>query len=138
MLETPIVRFAINLFTVCSRVASETPGFTKDQRKLLADLATQRGAIFDGTDNPQSDKVFTRTFTALLGALFWMQMLMNLLTIKQRHTWLDWAINYLRLEQDWRGFIPEKGWAHAVAHGSDLASTAVVHPKVTPPKSNRP
>ncbi|EGF48112.1 hypothetical protein AAULR_02919, partial [Lacticaseibacillus rhamnosus MTCC 5462] len=25
-----------------------------------------------------------------------------------------------------------KGWAHAVAHGSDLASAAVTHPKVTP------
>ncbi len=56
----------------------QTPGFRKDQRKLLADVATQRAQLFDGIDNPQSDKVFTRTFTALLGALFWTQMLVNL------------------------------------------------------------
>ena len=111
----------------------QTPGFTKHQKKLLADLATQRAQLFDGIDNPQSDKVFTRTFTALLGALFLdTDAREPFLTIKQRNTWLDWAINYLRLEQDWRGFIPEKGWAHAVAHGSDLASAAVAHPKVIP------
>lgn len=111
----------------------QTPGFRKDQRKLLADVATQRAQLFDGIDNPQSDKVFTRTFTALLGALFLdADAREPFLTTRQRNTWLNWAVNYLRLEQDWRGFIPEKGWAHAVAHGSDLVSAAIAHPKVTP------
>ncbi|WP_249649271.1 DUF2785 domain-containing protein, partial [Lysinibacillus sp. D4B2_S17] len=36
---------------------------------------------------------------------------------------------YLLLEQDTRGFVPDKGWAHSIAQGADLASTTIKHPK---------
>ena len=38
------------------------------------------------------------------------------------------SINYLQLETDYRGYIEGKGWAHSVAHGSDLLTAAILHP----------
>ena len=38
------------------------------------------------------------------------------------------CLDYLKVEKDYRGFIDEKGWAHAVAHGSDMLAQVVAHP----------
>jgi len=40
------------------------------------------------------------------------------------HDWLDRALAYVRAEQDVRGFVPLKGWAHTVAHMGDLLMAA--------------
>lgn len=36
--------------------------------------------------------------------------------------------NYLICEQDTRGYVEEKGWAHSIAHGADMLASAVRHP----------
>ena len=39
--------------------------------------------------------------------------------------WGDRIVTWLLAEQDLRGFVPGKGWAHAIAHGADaLAALA--------------
>ena len=42
---------------------------------------------------------------------------------------------WLLRERDLRGFVPGKGWAHAVAHGADALGTLARSPHVGPPSS---
>ena len=81
------------------------------------------------THNGPSDDVFTRSFSALVIALILGKNRENknfpealILETIQR------SVDYLKLEKDYRGFVHEKGWAHAVAHGSDLLAEAIAHP----------
>lgn len=81
------------------------------------------------THNGPSDDVFTRSFSALVIALILGKDRENrklpealILETIQR------SVDYLKLEKDYRGFVNSKGWAHAVAHGSDLLAEAIAHP----------
>lgn len=81
------------------------------------------------THNGPSDDVFTRSFSALVIALIIGKDRENrklpealILEAIQR------SVDYLKLEKDYRGFVHSKGWAHAVAHGSDLLAEAIAHP----------
>ncbi len=41
-------------------------------------------------------------------------------------------IAYTRLEKDYRGFVDQKGWAHALAHTADCLGSCTRHPRITP------
>ena len=81
------------------------------------------------THNGPSDDVFTRSFSALVIALILgkdskRRNLPEALILEA----IQRSIDYLNLEKDYRGFVHTKGWAHAVAHGSDLSAQAIAHP----------
>src|SRR3972149_298850 len=68
-----------------------------------------------------TDSVFTRAFSMLF--------LAEIVHYDNQHPFLDKdealnilakGLNYLEEEKDPRGYVPEKGWAHALAHTSDL------------------
>jgi hypothetical protein len=107
-------------------------GFNDEQKRFIAARATASAGLFTHIGERNGYFVYTRTFTALLG-----QLLLatdaddSFLTPQQLQTWLTWAIRYLQEENDWRGFVSGHGWAHAIAHGSDLLSAAVAHPAMT-------
>lgn len=108
-----------------------TEGFTTSQRKAMATRTTQRTQLFTGLNGSDNDNVFTRIFTDLLGAmLLEIDSSKPLLTDNQTQIWIDWALKYLQIETDWRGYVPIKGWAHGIAHGSDLLAAAAAHPKI--------
>ena len=74
-----------------------------------------------GIGEPASDTVFLRAFSVLLLA----EIVHNdnkkpLLEAAQVKTILEKGIWYLGAEKDPRGYIPVKGWAHALAHTADL------------------
>jgi hypothetical protein len=46
--------------------------------------------------------------------------------------WLEAFTHWYATESDLRGFDPELGWLHAVAHGADLLGTFGTHPRVDP------
>ncbi|BDR58932.1 DUF2785 domain-containing protein [Xylocopilactobacillus apicola] len=103
--------------------------FTMEQKQYITHTVIDENLLFKDIDKPQNDQVFLRTFIALLGALILeSDAEEEFLSSNDRNTWFNWAIEYLKLENDWRGFIPGNGWAHAVAHGSDLLASAVSHP----------
>ena len=82
--------------------------------ELLSNLETGIGEV-------KSDTVFLRTFSILLLA----EIVHNdnkkpLLDEGQIQTILSKGLWYLDAENDPRGFIPAKGWAHALAHTADL------------------
>lgn len=87
------------------------------------------------THDGYSDDVFTRSFSALvitliLGKDCEKRILPEGLIIEAIHR----SIHYLLLEKDYRGFVDTKGWAHAVAHGSDLVAEAIRHPLMKDPQ----
>ncbi|WP_343061613.1 DUF2785 domain-containing protein [Nocardioides luti] len=52
-------------------------------------------------------------------------------------TILDWGdriATWLLREQDHRGFVPGKGWAHAIAHGADALGTLAESPHLSVPE----
>ncbi len=77
-----------------------------------------------------NDSVFTRSFSSLV-------IVLVLKKDREKHflsdeilkqTIVD-SIKYLKLEEDIRGYVTGKGWAHSIAHGADLLTEAISHPK---------
>lgn len=67
-----------------------------------------------------TDSVFRRSFSALvLTDCLNRDNRVHLLTADHVLTWGDRLASWLLDERDLRGFVPGKGWAHALAHGAD-------------------
>jgi hypothetical protein len=100
---------------------------------MIANLSFKLGE--SGTDS-----VFLRSFSALVlcgvfradrefsqGKLDGRE---SFLSIKLYAEWLEKTLEYFIGEQDLRGYIPEKKWAHSIAHCGDLLRNFVIYPKV--------
>ncbi len=90
----------------------------KLRRELVAEW---RENLSMGIGDAGTDTVFRRSFSAL--------MLSVAVALDNQSPWLDAgefdrllnsALAYLRDERDTRGFDPDKGWIHSVAHTADL------------------
>lgn len=69
----------------------------------------------------ETDSVFLRTFSVLLLAeIVYNDNKKPLLDKEQVHLILAKGLDYLSAEKDPRGYVPAKGWAHALAHTADL------------------
>ncbi|MFD1173016.1 DUF2785 domain-containing protein [Oceanobacillus picturae] len=78
------------------------------------------------------DSVFTRSFSSLvITGLLTKDRDIGLLSEEEIQETFDSSIYYLHREQDTRGYVEQKGWAHSVAHGADLLVSLVKHPKFT-------
>lgn len=67
------------------------------------------------------DSVFRRSFSALvLTQVVSRANITGTITPTTLLTWGDRATTWFTRERDLRGFVPGRGWAHAVAHGADL------------------
>lgn len=90
-----------------------------------------------GEEGP-SDQVFTRSFSALVIACLLnkdgKEQKMDISLIEKA---IEASIQYLLQEKDRRGYVPEKGWAHSIAHGSDLLTCAILHPMFDEHNANR-
>ena len=49
----------------------------------------------------------------------------------QRQDLVDTASSYLQNVSDYRGFVPQVGWRHGVAHGADLAMQLTLNPALS-------
>ncbi len=82
--------------------------------RLLSNLDT-------GIDETESDSVFLRTFSILfLAEIVHNDNKTPMLEKEQIKRILDKGLWYLDAEKDPRGYVPVKGWAHALAHTADL------------------
>jgi len=74
-----------------------------------------------GIDETDTDSVFLRTFSILLLAeIVYRDNKSPILDEEQIRAILKKGLWYLNAERDSRGYIPVKGWAHALAHTADL------------------
>lgn len=102
---------------------------TNEQMSHLVQTLQGEDYLYHSIGEKEMDSVFTRSFSAL-----WLTGLLNAdaqlryLSDEQIKTTLEVSSSYLSKEKDVRGFLGEKGWAHAIAHGADLASSLIAHP----------
>jgi hypothetical protein len=74
-----------------------------------------------GIGEQDSDTVFLRSFSVLmLGVLVYQDNNAPFLTGGELHTLFDTGLAYFAAEQDLRGYVVGKGWAHSIAHSADL------------------
>ena len=92
---------------------------------LLAGLGDGMAAgLTQGLGEAGTDSVFRRSFSALvLAECVARDNELSLLPQTRLLEWGDRVSGWLVREQDVRGFVPGKGWAHAVAHGADAIGT---------------
>ncbi len=88
-------------------------------------LANLRVGIGEG----ENDQVFLRTFSVLVLAygVVPYDRQKGVLPEGLRRRILDEGLRYLADEQDLRGYAPDKGWAHSVAHTADLLREVAAH-----------
>jgi hypothetical protein len=84
-----------------------------------------------GLGEKESDSVFRRSFSALiLDCCIDRDNQRPLVAGAKILEWGDRLATWLLRERDLRGYVPGKGWAHAVAHGADGLGTLARSPHV--------
>jgi len=88
---------------------------------LLAGLGDGMAAgLNQGLGESDTDSVFRRSFSVLvLAGCIERDNAEGRLPAGKILEWGDRVTGWLVRERDVRGFVPRKGWAHAVAHGAD-------------------
>jgi hypothetical protein len=82
-----------------------------------------------GLGEPESDTVFRRSFSVLvLGECVARDNAAGLVPPGKVLEWGDRISTWYLRERDLRGYVPGKGWAHAVAHGADAIGTLAESP----------
>jgi hypothetical protein len=88
-----------------------------------------------GIGERDTDTVFRRSFSALvLGECIARDNTRPLLPGGKILEWGDRLTTWLLRERDLRGYVPGKGWAHAVAHGADTISVLAGSPHLATPE----
>jgi hypothetical protein len=89
-----------------------------EMRSLVAQLAEN---LMAGLGDEETDTVFLRTFSVLiLAEIVHEDNQRPFLAEAEAHQLFELALAYLAAENDVRGWVPGKGWAHSVAHTGDL------------------
>ncbi|UZM98562.1 DUF2785 domain-containing protein [Lysinibacillus sp. MHQ-1] len=101
------------------------------QLQFLFETATSDNSLYLHIGEAPTDSVFTRSFSALLiaGLLAKDAEMLVLKDDELQPFFLKKIGRYLLLEQDTRGYVQDKGWAHSISHGADLAAMTIKHPK---------
>jgi hypothetical protein len=99
---------------------------------LLAGLGDGMAAgLGVGLGERENDSVFRRSFSArILGECIARDNDRPLVPGSKILEWGDRVATWLLRELDLRGFVPGKGWAHAVAHGADALGILSQSPHV--------
>jgi hypothetical protein len=93
---------------------------TGEQKRELLSIARNTQHLFYKLGEQGTDSIFTRSFSVLLiAALFYGHRHVPYLTQAELIETRDDVVRYLAAEQDLRGYDPQKGWIHAVAHSAD-------------------
>ncbi|MCL2557268.1 MAG: DUF2785 domain-containing protein [Treponema sp.] len=93
---------------------------SEDQARHIFNAAIGERHLLYKIGEVDTDSVFTRSFSALIIPIaFEMNQKKAFLSTADIMRAKDAALRYLREENDLRGFVPGKGWAHSVAHCAD-------------------
>lgn len=105
--------------TFCKLVSEKK--LEEDLQKELLDKCLTSDMLFNGIGDTDNDQVFMRSFTTLLIALIlYSDNESNFLSTEKINEVKEKMIVYMQAEQDLRGFVAEKGWAHSIAHAADV------------------
>ncbi|HEY1133074.1 MAG TPA: DUF2785 domain-containing protein [Nocardioides sp.] len=91
--------------------------------------------LASGVGESGTDSVFRRSFSALLlGECVARDNRRALVRGTQILDWGDRIVSWYLRERDDRGFVPGKGWAHAIAHGADAIGSLAESPHLAAPE----
>ena len=100
----------------------------QDQLKQLLNICIDDQHLFYRLGESETDSVFVRSFSVLILPL--------ILNVDQRDSFLSESeikyvqkrlFTYVRNEEDIRGYVEGKGWAHALAHAADALGEIAKH-----------
>lgn len=100
-------------------------------RERLAAAATDEQHLGAGLGHAGDDTVFARAFAVLVvAALAEHDRTRRELAAPTVGRLMDAVLTYAARERDLRGYVPGKGWAHAVAHTADALGCLAAHAAV--------
>jgi len=123
----PVLRDELIYMTLATWIGQNI--FSDEHLKHLLNLALDDEHLFYRIGEQGTDSVFTRTFSVLI--------LPPILSIDRQHSFLkqeDMVLvlkcltAYLKGEKDVRGYVEDKGWAHAPAHAADAVEDLAQSP----------
>ena len=94
--------------------------FSPERLHAIVYIVLDEQHMFYRMGEKEDDGVFTRAFSVLL-----LPLLLGVhrdnpyLSLQELNEVKTELIRFLRQEQDKRGFVKDKGWAHAIAHAAD-------------------
>ncbi|MCF8000517.1 MAG: DUF2785 domain-containing protein [Halanaerobiales bacterium] len=95
--------------------------YDNQELKQILNICIDDKHLYYKIGKSNDDSVFTRTFSALvLAVLFHKDNEKDYLEKLEFQTTASEVFKYFREEKDLRGYVKEKGWAHAAAHGADI------------------
>lgn len=98
--------------------------------KKLLDYSMKH-LLFKGIGESGTDSVFTRAFTTILIAVIINKDSEVDFLPKETLAEVENQIKkYIELEQDVRGYVPVKGWAHSIAHVADTCDELIKSEKI--------
>jgi len=93
--------------------------YSPAEMRSLGDSLAENLSV--GLGEHGADSIFLRSFSALvLNKVVEADNWYPTLEETDIRRWMDRGLSYFAAERDLRGHVPEKGWAHAVAHTADL------------------
>jgi hypothetical protein len=103
---------------------------------LLAGLGDGMATGLDvGLGERDTDTVFRRSFSALvLADCIARDTVVARLPSTKIMEWGDRIASWFLRERDLRGWVPNKGWAHALSHGADAIGALAESPRLGPPE----
>ncbi|MGO1058833.1 DUF2785 domain-containing protein [Planococcus sp. FY231025] len=118
------------VYSTFFRLAAEEVLTDRELASIL-DVCLDENHLFLKISEPSEDAVFTRSFSSLVIALVLFQDKTRKFppTAKVEQVFRR-SVEYLQREQDIRGFVEGKGWAHSIAHGADMLAEAAGHPGI--------
>ena len=115
------------IYTTFIRIINEGLLTSKQYQYLLAKCIDDNH-LFYKIGEKSTDSVFTRSFSSLvIAGLLSKDIEVGVLSDLDYKKIFKRSIKYLSSEQDTRGYVDGKGWAHSVAHGADLLTALVKH-----------
>jgi hypothetical protein len=95
--------------------------YTEDQYRAILARTLDQQHLFLGLGEREGNAVFTRSFSILTGGIaIYHHRQQPFLTPDEVRAALDKVLDYFARENDLRGYVEGKGWAHAVAHTADV------------------
>ncbi len=93
---------------------------TAEQSAKLLTTTLDDGHLFYRIGECDTDSVFMRSFSnSVIAALLYSDAQKPAFSAEMIQRTKKALLNYARSEKDWRGYVEEKGWAHAMAHLAD-------------------
>ena len=100
--------------------------FNSKELNELLNISLGNSHLFYKIRDKDEDAVFKRAFSVLIVALIISEHREeNFLSEKVLHEVKDKVIEYMIIEEDVRGYIEVKGWAHSAAHTADALDELV-------------